>query len=181
MKEEKINKTLRKKIIVVFTLIIAIVSYISMRGTYLEKLGIGEEFANIYISNLKGSLVFLLGIFLIIYIYIYSINKGIERGLRPFFEKEKKKLPKLLNKTIAFMVSVIGSIVIMNVMSGNLQLFLSNTYFDIVDPVFNLDISYYMFQKTLIEKLLYTLLVGAIATVVYTVSYYIIVLNRCFD
>lgn len=175
------NKIIRTKVIIIFSVILSIVSYVIMRGTYLEKLGVGQEFANIYLNNLKGSLELMFLIIIAIYIYIYMVNRGIKKGIKLFFDKEKKPMPKLLNKSIAFIVSIISGIIIMKIIEGNLQLFLSNTYFDIVDPVFKFDISYYMFRKTLIEKVLYILLVGSIATVVYTVSYYIVVLNRYFD
>lgn len=175
------NVTVRKKVISIFSVILLIVSYIKIRGEYLEKLGLGEVFARIYLENINTTLALGFGIFIFIYLYIYIVNKGIKKGVKPFFEEEKKEMPKLLNKSISFVVAVIGSIVITTLIQGNLQLFLSNISFDIVDPVFNLDISYYMFQKPLIEKILYILLITSITTVIYTVFYYIIVLNRYFD
>ena len=38
--------------------------------------------------------------FIILSVILYLTNKGIKKGLKPFFDQEKKEMPKLPNKSI---------------------------------------------------------------------------------
>ena len=59
-------------------------------------------------------------------------------------------------------------------------LFVSNASFGKVDIIFNLDISYYMFIKPLIESLIWYLIFLIIGISIYMAGYYIIVFNLYF-
>ena len=61
------------------------------------------------------------------------------------------------------------------------MLFANSTLFGINDPVFGYDIGYFMFQKPFIETLLFYAIALIVGLTVYTVIYYIIVFNMCFD
>ena len=91
--------------------------------------------------------------FVILYIVMYLTNRGIKKSLKPFFESEKKAIPKLPNKSIALVFSAIGSLFVGTALMEKIVLFMGNTSFGInnADPIFNMDIGYYMFQKPLIE------------------------------
>ena len=82
-------------------------------------------------------------------------NRGIKKGLKVFFDKENKKMPKLLNKSIALIVSIIVSVVVSYVMMQKIMLVMANTSFGITDPIFNMDISYFVFQKPVIEMIVF--------------------------
>ncbi len=56
-----------------------------------------------------------------------------------------------------------------------------NTSFGITDPIFNLDISYYIFQKPVLEMFAYYFLGIVIGITIYMTTYYIIAFNRYFD
>ena len=57
----------------------------------------------------------------------------------------------------------------------------SNASFGIDDPIFGLDISYYMFLKPLIETAVFYFVVIFICLSLYMALYYVIVFNRYFD
>ena len=57
----------------------------------------------------------------------------------------------------------------------------SNTSFGITDPIFNLDISYYMFIKPIIEFFVIYFIGLIVGLTIYMVLYYIIVFNSQFD
>ena len=65
-------------------------------------------------------------------------------------------MPKLPNKSISLVFSTIGSALIGTSLMDKIILYIGNTSFGINDPIFNMDIAYYMFQKPLIEALLLT-------------------------
>ena len=119
--------------------------------------------------------------FIIIAIAIALTNFGIKKGLKPFFESENKKMPKLPNKSIIFVVSLIGSIIIANSLVEKIVLFASKVSFQQTDIIFNMDISYYMFIKPLIETIINYVIKFIIILSGYMIMYYIIVFNLCFD
>ena len=130
-------------------------------------------------------------IFVLLYIIIYMTNRGIKKGLKPFFEKEesekeksekeKKEMPKLPNKSLALVLAIIGSVIVSNMLVQKVILYMSNASFGKTDMVFNLDIGYYIFQKPLIEQMLSYLFWLVVGLTIYMALYYIIVFNRYFE
>ena len=112
---------------------------------------------------------------------MYLTNRGIKKGLKPFFEKEKKEMPKLLNKSLAFTISILASTFITNILLQKILLSASNVSFGVGDPVYNFDIAFYMFHKPLIEALLGYFIVLLVALTAYMAIYYIIVFNKYFN
>ena len=119
--------------------------------------------------------------FVVLFLIIYFTNRGIKKGLKPFFEKEKKEMPKLLNKSLALVISIIVSAIMSNIMMQKIMLVMANTSFGLTDPIFNLDIGYYIFQKPLIEMFVFYFLGIVIGLTIYMAIYYILVFNRYFD
>ena len=178
--QKKKNKT-RMILVILFLIIFAIGNYISLRGSYLEYKELGESYINIYQTNLKYKYI-IMGInFLFLYIVMYFTNIGIKKGLKEFFNEEKKEMPKLLNKSLSLVIAAIGSVVVSNLLLNKVLLLSSNTSFEITDPIFNLDISYYMFIKPIIEFFIIYFIILVIGLTVYMILYYIIVFNIHFD
>ena len=180
VKAEKKNKT-RMSLVLLFLVIVAVIGYIALRGEYLELLEIGTNYTAVFWQNLTyKSVVFAIS-FIILFIIIYLTNKGIKKELKPFFDAEKREVPKLLNKSLALVVSIIGSAVIMNIFTENAMLFFNSTQFGTGDPIFGLDIGYFIFQKPFIEMLLMLFIGITIGVLIYSVIYYIVTFNVCFD
>ena len=178
--QKKKNKT-RMILVILFLIIFAIGNYISLRGSYLEYKELGENYINIYQTNLKCKYI-IMGInFVFLYIVMYFTNIGIKKGLKEFFDEEKKKMPKLLNKSLSLVIAAIGSVVVSNLLLNKILLLSSNTSFGITDPIFNLDISYYMFIKPIIEFFIIYFIGLIIGLTIYMILYYIIVFNIHFD
>ena len=178
--QQKKSKT-RMMLVLLFLILVAVVGYIVLRGQYLELLEIGENYTSVFWQNLTYKAVTLGISFIVLYIIIYLTNKGIKKELKPFFDAEKKKEPKLLNKSLALVVSIIGSAILMSVFTEQAMLFLNSTQFGISDPVFGLDIGYFVFQKPFIELVIMLLITITIGVLVYSVIYYIVTFNVCFD
>ena len=178
--QKKQNKT-RMILVILFLIIFAIGNYVSLRGSYLEYQELGSNYINIYQTNLKYKYI-IMGInFVFLYIVMYFTNIGIKKGLKEFFDEEKKEMPKLLNKSLALVISAIGSVVVSNLLLNKILLLSSNTSFGITDPIFNLDISYYMFIKPIIEFFVIYFIGLIVGLTIYMVLYYIIVFNSQFD
>lgn len=171
----------RMYIVLLFILVVAIVGYVIYRGEYLEILEMGEEYISIFWQNVNYSAITFGINFLVLFIIMYMNNNRIKKALKQFFETEKKEMPKLPNKSLAFIISVIVSAVTTELILNQYMLFANSTSFEITDPVFGYDIGYFMFQKPFIETILMYVMLLIVGLTIYTVIYYIAVFNICFD
>lgn len=171
----------RRRIVIIISLITLIVTYVILRGNYLEMQEIGEKFTSVFWQNsLYTILVFAIN-FVFIFLSFYLTNRKIKKSLQIFFDDEKKIMPTFPNKSISFIIALIGSVVITSVLMNQLLLGFSGSQFGIHDPIFNVDIGFLMFQKPLLQILVIYLLVVVIATIAYSLLYSIIVLNTSFN
>ena len=185
--KETINKSKKKKnksrmlIVILFLLVFIGISYVQLRSSYLEYKELGEQYINIFYTNITYRYGIMAASFIFLYIVIYFTNVGIKKGLKPFFDKEKKPLPKLLNKSLALVISAIVSIMVSASLMQKLMLFTNATSFGIQDSIFGLDIAFYMFQRPIIETMIFYITVLFIGLSIYMALYYVIIFNRFFD
>ena len=182
--KEKNNFTkskIRMILVIAFIVLFLITTYIQTRGSYLEYKELGENYVQVFWTNMIYRYSIMLINFVVLFFLIYMTNRGIKKGLKVFFEEEKKEMPKLINKSIALVISIIASGFISEKMMQKIMLVKGNTSFGITDPIFNLDISYYVFQKPVLEMFTAYFLAIVIGLTIYMGIYYIIVFNRYFD
>ncbi len=181
VKVEVKKRKLRKWIVLAFFVIAIIVSYVTYRGNYLETLELGEQYLSIFWKNIFYQFGTFISNFIILFLLIYITNKRIKKGLVPFFEEEKKKIPKMPNKSIAFIVSLLVSFFVTNIMLKKLMLCLNMAAFEITDPVIGLDIGYFVFIQPFLQFLLRYLLFIVVGLTIYGAFYYIAVFNFLLD
>lgn len=180
IKPKKKSKV-RMILVIIFILLFAIIMYVQARGSYLEYLELGGNYVQVFWTNILYRYAIMAINFVFLFFVIYMTNRGIKKGLKVFFEKEKVEMPRLVNKSIALVFSIIASVIMSDIMMQKIMLVIGNTSFGITDPIFGLDISYYIFQKPVIEMFAYYFLGIIIALTIYMAAYYIIVFNRYFD
>lgn len=180
MEKKKLNK-IKNILVIVFIAIYLICTYVTLRGEYLECLELGEQYVQNFWTNIKYKYSIMGISFAVISICMFITNIGIKKGLKPFFESENKTMPKFPNKSIIFIVAVIGSIIFSNNLVEKALLCASKVSFQKADMIFNLDISYYMFTKPLIETILKYVMKFVILLSIYITAFYIIVFNLYFD
>ena len=168
----------RVTFVICILLIFSIWLYITIRGDYLQILGIGEEYIeNFKYNMLQKGIVFIMG-FIIMFLATYITTLFIKKGLKQFFDEDKKEMPRLPNKSISLFFGLIAGIFFTNNISEKAMLALNNTWFTKADPIFNIDIGYYVFQKPFIEAVI-IYLAGIFAILsLYITAYYIIVFNK---
>jgi len=187
----KINKTEEKNIckiskikmitVLIFLSLVLLVSYISYKGQYLEMLELGENYLSIFWQNSINYLITFILNFIVLYVLIRITNRRIKKGLNPFFETEKKEMPKMPNKSIAFIGAIITSFVVSNTLLEKFMLCINATNFGITDAVLGYDIGYFIFVQPFIQYMLYYILYAIVGLTIYAVLYYIVVFNLCFD
>ena len=176
----KKNKS-RKILVICFLIIFAIYMYVSLRGQYLQVLGIGEKYVDVFWKNTKYKIGIGILNFVILYISTYITTRFIKRGLKKFFDDEKKEMPKLPNKSISLILSTIISIISSNIIIQKAIPALNVAYFGIDDPVFNIDVGYYVFIKPFIEAIIIYFIALMVIYTIYITAYYIIAFNRYFE
>ncbi len=180
--ETKNRKFRRRTLFVLIVLAIFVIStFIICRADYLETLEIGEEYSKVFMQNMKYKRNIAILNFIFVFSIAYVTNGFIKKGLRKFFEEEKKEMPKLPNKSLAFVMALVTSLVVSNMFLQKVILFVNASQFGIQDPIYNMDVGFYMFSMPLIGQLLYYGVTFFIILTIYIAIYYIVVFNKFFD
>ena len=181
--KQKPNKKSKKRffIVIAVAFIAFIVAYVMFRGTYLETLEIGEKYITAFWQNIKYAAITVIINFGIIYFMFYITNIRIRNGLKEFFDQENKEMPKLLNKSISFIIAIIVSAATSSFIMEKLLLCFNSAQFGIQDPIFGMDIGYFIFQKPFIELVIWYFMAIMVALLIYMAIYYIVSFNMFFD
>lgn len=171
----------RMVLVLLILLLLAVVSYISYRGNYLKTMEVGQQYVSVMEQNAKYLYATMGVSFVILFFAFYFTTRGIKKGLKKFFDEEKKEMPKLPNKSISFLLGVIGSVAISNILLEKLMLCFNIAWFGMTDPIFHTDISFYIFQKPFIEMAILCFVALVVVLAIYIGVYYIIVFNKYFD
>lgn len=181
--ENQIEKKSKRRLFIVLAvaLVTLIIGYIVFRGSYLEILEIGENYISVFWQNLQYKTIALVINFIVIYLMIYITNTKIKKGLKEFFDQEKKEMPRLVNKSIAFISAIIISSVTSNYILEKALLCFNSAEFGMQDPIFGSDIGYFIFQKPFIELVIWYFIIAFVTLLLYTAIYYITSFNMFFD
>ena len=177
------NKKNKIKNIIVFIMIsiIAIGVGINLRGEYLEIKEIGENYIDVFLTNLKYQYIMFFTIFISIFL-IFSINtKIIKNGLKKFFDEDKIKMPKLPNFSISSIIAILGGLIGQKYLMESYKLFFNNSWFGIEESVFGNDIGYYVFILPFIKEAIFFAIAILVLLLVYTAVYYVLALNTYLD
>ena len=177
------NKKIRTRTLVVLLILALFIlgSSIIYRASLIETIEIGEEYLEVFSQNIRYKLNIGIINFVIIFIITYMINNSIKKGLKKFFNEEKINIPKLPNKSTALIFALVTSIIVSDLFLQKVIMFVNSAQFGINDPLYNMDVGFYMFQAPLIGQLLYYALTMLIIFTIYIVVYYIVVFNVFFD
>ena len=148
------KKHIRRNIVIIISLITFIVTYIGLRGSYLEMREVGDEYLSVFWQNTIYTLITFVINFVFLFFAFFFTNKKIKKSLKVFFDEEKKEIPKFPNKSISFVVALIGSILSTKILLNSALLCFSNSKFGITDPVFNVDLSLMIFQRPFISNII---------------------------
>lgn len=177
LKEIVKNKNIRVILVISFIIMFSLVTFVSLRGNYLEYKELGENYIEIFYTNIRYKYLIMIINFIVLFGLIYFTNRGIKKGLKPFFEQDNIDMPKLPNKSIALIIAALVSGIFSNQILEKILLAIGNTTFSLTDPIFNLDISYYLFLKPVIEFFVIYFMAVIIGLTLYMAVYYIVTFN----
>ncbi len=171
----------RAFVVALFSIFFMIIAFIMYRGNYLEVLEIGEKYVGSFNLNVKYRAITIVVSFAWVYLLMYTTNKRIKKGLKVFFQEEKREMPKFPNKSISFIVAAIASVVTSKIFLQKVILFFNSTYFGKVDPIYGHDIGYYLFTQPFLKAIIVYMLVTFAIVTLYAAIYYIILINTQFS
>ena len=177
----KQSKKIRRIIVLIVMLIFIAYTAISIRSQYLSYIGIGEEYESVFNEKIYSKYSMNAILFVVFYILLYVSNRFIFRGLKKFFEDEKKDFPRLPNKTICIIIALIFSTIYTNVLCDKFMILKNAAVFGKGDPIFGTDISYYMFILPFIQTFIISIGLFMLFLIAYIGVYYVIILNMFFD
>lgn len=180
-KENKKKIVTRKLIVLIVLLFFVIASYISIRAEYLNTIEIGKEYESVFVAKIKNKYTVLGTVVFIVYILVYIINRFIKKGLKKFFEEEKKEFPRLPNKSLSIIFALVAGFIAQNTLADKFAVFTNAGVFGQTDNIFGADIGYYMFILPFIQAILIFAIEILIVLMIYIALYYVIVINQFFD
>lgn len=175
------KESIKRIMVIIFILLLAIVTFVFTRGSFLEYKELGENYISIFKTNLTYRYTIMVINFLVTFVIMFFTNRGIKKGLKVFFDEEKKEMPKLMNKSISLVIAVVSSVLVGIIFTPKVILYASNVTFEKTDLIFNLDISFYMFLEPLIKMGLIYIMIILVFLIIYSMIYYILVFNKYFE
>ena len=178
---KKKHSRLRRNLVLLVLAIALIVVYVIQRGNYLEIKEIGENYIPMFWQNLRYISITAIINFVIVFTLVYWTTSRIKKGLKTFFEDEKKQMPRLPRKSIAFIIAILVTIFTSNFILQKVLMCFNSTQFVISEPVFGYDIGYFVFVWPFIELVVMYAIIAVIALTIYAALYYVLVFNISFD
>lgn len=174
--EEKNKGKSKKKFVVGGIILLLFILGLVANSMYLEYLQyheIGDKLTIVYITSLiYKSLLFVAGFIFVFFITALQI-KFIKNNLNEYYKQNELPPKKLLNFPIAAAAAIFGGLSFKEVLFNKLLSFLNVSQFNSKDPIFGLDIGYYIFQRPFLMSL-YSFIAGFwILVIIFTVVYYL--------
>ena len=183
LKKQVKNKDsrIKRNIVLIVLAITLIIIYIVQRGEYLEIKEIGENYIPTFWKNFRY--IGIVGIinFIITFSIIYFTTSRVKKGLKIFFEDEKREMPRLPQKSIAFIIAIIITVFSSNYILQKALMCFNNAQFVIEEPVFGYDIGYFVFIWPFIELIITYSLLAIVGSTIYGAIYYLVAFNLEFD
>jgi len=162
--------------IILFTSFNTVINFITDYKWFYE-LGFEKVFLTKLMTQLKIGIPLFIIITLLSYFYLLSIKKN-------YYKKVQRVHTGISEKRInqiALLGSLFTSFITSTSVAGNLWFdilqYINRTRFNIEDPIFNKDVSFYMFQYPLLGKVYFALISFIVLLVVLTVVFYLVMLT----
>ncbi len=179
--KKKSNLSIRVIVVLLAIVVFAVGSYIAHRANYLNVISVGEEYETIFNQKADNRIRIFSVASISIFFYVLINTAFIKKGLKKFFEEEKKEFPKLPGKSVSLILALIGGTIATIMLADKYSIFVNAAEFGQVDPVFGTTIEYYMFQLPFIQEVLVFLIGVFVVTMAYVALYNVITLNVSFD
>ncbi len=153
----------------------AIISFITDYKWFGE-LGYQEVFLTKLMTQLRIGIPVFVILTILIYIYLMSIKKDYYRKVSVVHSGISEKRVNQIALISSIFLSFISSITLASNLWFDILRFINSTDFKVSEPIFNRDISFYVFKYPLFGKIYYMLISFIIFLAIITVVFYIIMM-----
>lgn len=122
-------------------------------------------YLGVYFTRLFAILKLMTPIFIISFVMLYFYTQNIMKKLIIFIGQDKRGLINKVTITVAFIVSTLISFIMASAYWYRILQFVDSEEFGVNDPIFNKDISFYIFKLPLIQSI-YNILTCILVTIV---------------
>lgn len=175
----KKKRTAIKGIIIAIVVIIAL--FLALIGFITDFLWFKElGYVSVFLTKLLTQLKIGIPVFIVVTFLAYVYLKFLKKGYFKRIESTEITDTKRLNRISWLMALVFGVLVTFVSVTGlwfEALKFAHSTGFDISDPLFKMDVSFYMFRLPFIQELAQIIIGVIIAFAILTVVYYAILLS----
>ena len=175
------DKVNRKVSIILFVVILIIVAFVALIGfiadfMWFKEMGYLSVFFKQLVTQLTVGVPTFIVITILVYLYLSMLRKGYFSQIA---SSEATNMKRLKKTTIALSVlfGIFATVMTVWQLWLDILKFANSTDFDIADPLFNLDISFYIFKLDFLTQMNEILIGVIIGFVILTVLYYIILMT----
>ena len=179
------NSKSRKFVTVVVIVCIIVIAVLAALANFITDVMwfIDLGYISVFLKKLFTQLIIGVPIFLIFFLvgslYLNAINKGYHKRLIVGEEKLGAKGQKRLSLAFSAASSLIITYTAASTIWYTFLQFTNSTDFSILDPIFNLDVSFFIFKLQFIHGLNNTIIIGIIVYAFMTFIYYAILMSIC--
>lgn len=176
MKKKKLG--IKGLIVIILLLIVLFLSLIGFITDFLwfKELGYVSVFLKKLVTQLEIGIPTFIIITLLAYIYLKFLKRGYFKKVASVEHTDHKRL-NLISWGMAIVFAALVTFVSVTRLWFEILKFANSTGFDIADPLFHLDVSFYVFRLAFIKELNQIIIGVIIAFAILTLLYYVILLS----
>lgn len=186
MSTNPVNKIDKKSIGIVVALgvILLIVGFFGSIVGFVTDLAWFNEvgYTDTFYTMVFAKLIVGVPIFVIVFgflsIYLRSVRKKYFKTLEIEDDENGSKISKRLVTLAAAIISILFAFSIASIFWMDILKFFNSTAFGVMDPIFGKDISFYVFQLSLINNLFALALNLLVALIIITIAYLVILMSQ---
>jgi uncharacterized membrane protein (UPF0182 family) len=147
--KKKFNKM---KFGMLYTAVILVILLVYSALAYVEVIQLDEigNYSGIYLKNLLYKTMFFIATFVIIFFSFAISNKVVLRKCEKYHNDKNHPMMKLPYMIIITAIAFLGALIAKDVFYLKFLEFFNSTDFNVTDPIFNNEVSYYIFKRPFI-------------------------------
>jgi uncharacterized protein len=157
--------------IALFSIVISI--FYRIYTDVLERKEMGN-FQSVYWTDLKYQVLCFILVFSGIFLSLFFTNKWIRKNYEKYFHHFEGGLIKVYVLSPALIFAFLGAMLTKNAFYKKGLMFLNHEFFGVQDPVFGLDVGYYVFSRPFFMLVYEFFSLLSIFLVLYTLAYYLL-------
>jgi len=173
------KKALKRNIIIAAAILLLIIGLVAAFNIYLEILQLEEigGLSGIYTKNLVFKIIFAAAVFVLVFAVTSITNVFIKRNALNFCRERVLPQKKLPNFLISIPLAFLAAVFTTNVFYDKALSFFNAEKFGTYDPLFGVDIGYYVFQRPFLMSVYDFVSAFWVFIILYTAAYYFFVIS----